>query len=171
MEPDVTLELYVRSLAPRGDGGRLDDHLADLCRLAAAGVADHEVRVWGDAVPVGGPAADTAPAAEALDAVETFAAWADREGAEFPASSATRGTLADGSRSVVEVPGMALAEYRDGELARVTPVVREDRVETVADHVASLRPRSGRDAVAGDADTRAAADGERQGDELFVEPS
>lgn len=155
MEDDtVTLELYVRSLVPRGAGGRLDGILEDLSTLATRSRVDgYEVTVWGDAVGVDGPTSVTRPGAEALATVELFESWADEMGADFPVRETTRGTVADDPLRVLELPPVALAEYRGDDLTKVTPHLRDDAVTTVGDHVGSLlEPSRGETAVDPDAD-------------------
>lgn len=132
-QPQVTAELFVRSLASRGSGDRQETAAETLAALAGEGAVDHyEVHVWGEAVPVD----SDHPIARR---VTEFRDWAASNGAGLSGvERRTVGSLVDEGRTVTTLPTMALAEYHDGDLASVTPYERDGVVYTVEDRLGAL---------------------------------
>lgn len=141
----VTLELYVRSLAPYGSTAQLEGVLDRLDRLEETGtVARYSVEVWGRQVR---PATD-APAAvptDVHDRLAAFRSWADSNGASldpFFETKEVRVSFTDEAYTVVDLPVMALAEYRGDELAFVAPCVDGGATYAVADRLDALEAES-----------------------------
>lgn len=129
-----SVELYVRSLASE-TAARRERVAADLAALSERGsVDDYTVRVWGKEVPADGDHPLT-------DRVTAFREWAGERGVALVGiEERSRGSLVDDGRPVVTLPTMALAEYRDDDLACVTPYRCGDRVVTVRDRLDAMVP-------------------------------
>lgn len=130
---EVTVELFVRSLAPRGCGRLQADAIDTLSELVDRGIVDdYEVRIWGDAVPVDG---DHPIVREVVRLRE----WAATNGAELlGVDRRTAGSLVEEARAVTALPTMVLAEYHDGKLACVSPHERDGVVHTIEDRLGAL---------------------------------
>lgn len=138
----LTVELFVRSLAPDGARRAVESVLERLQRLEAVdAIADLDVHVTGRKVRPNGPAARTAPGAFLLDRVAAFEAWADRTGRSvsgtFRRVEDARGI--DGSdHSGVAFPTAAMAEYEDDDIRFVSPATGTAAVNTVQDRLDTL---------------------------------
>lgn len=137
----VTIELFVRSLSPTAVHERQDELIERLSTLAERGtIADYDVEVWGDAIPLNGATADTTRGKAIRDHVEALRTWGEVNDVELPEGltpTATTGLLGE-SREVVRPPTVTLVEYRDGELEAITPRTEEGTTYTVADHLDAL---------------------------------
>lgn len=135
------VELYVRSLAAE-TAARQERVAADLAALSERGaVDDYTVRVWGREITAVGDHPLT-------DRVDAFRAWAAEMDVELVGfEERAKGSLVDEERPVLALPTMALAEYRDDELACVTPYRCGRRVVTVRDRLDAMAPDD-RDAAA-----------------------
>lgn len=129
----VTLELYVRSLAPHGgEPSRAEISEQVRALVEYGGVDDYELVVWGEALPD-----DTDH--ELSERLAQFRAWAAAHDATLVGfEDRPAGSLVDETREVTSLPTVALAEYRDGDLVGVTPHERDGALRTVADHVGAL---------------------------------
>lgn len=146
--PSLTVELYVRSLAPDGTRLAVESVVERLQRLEAGdAIANFTVHVTGKKVCPHSPTARIEPGTFLLDRVASFEAWADRTGRSV--SGAFRriedAEGIDGSdHSGVAFPTMAMAEYEDGDLRFVSPAAR-DRPSTLfrtdSTSLKTLRPR------------------------------
>ncbi|WP_435197076.1 HTH domain-containing protein [Natronomonas sp. EA1] len=140
-EETVTIELFVRSLSPTAAHERQDELIERLSALAERGtIADYDVEVWGDAIPLNGAAADTPRCKAIRDHVEALRTWGEVNGVELPEGltpTETSGMLGE-SREVVRPPTVTLVEYRDGELEAIAPRTEGGTTYTVADHLDSL---------------------------------
>lgn len=148
----VSVELYVRSLAPDATRPAIEAVVERLQRLEAAGtVAGVTVHVTGGKVCPDGPTARTDAGRFLLDRVASFEAWADRTGRSisgaFRRLEAARGI--DGSdHSGVVFPAMAMAEYEGDDLRFVAPATDGATVHTVRDRldvIESGTPATARD--------------------------
>lgn len=136
----VTADLFVRSLVTAGSGRRLEGTMSTLDELAAGGaLQSFDVTVWGDKVPIAGAVVDTDATRSLLDEVQQLREWAGAADADLLGfEECTVGTLVEQSRPALSLPEMTLVEYRDGEIERVTPNVRDGVVTTVEDHLEML---------------------------------
>lgn len=139
---EITLELAVRTLSPRGCQRRQNEVVRRLNALAERGVVDDvSVSVWGDRVATTTADAETDHGREVLDAVASFREWADDHGLSVDPFFETRESHSEftgESYAALELPAMVLAEYRDGELSWVSPCVDGEEAYTVGDRLATL---------------------------------
>lgn len=123
--------------------GRIEAVLDRLDRLASAGaVADYDVTVWGRAISADHPAAETDTGRRLLERVDAIEDWVEDAGVDVDASFERQlvdRELVGDSYSRTLLPRMAMAEWRDGELASVAPHERgngpvsiEDRLDALA---------------------------------------
>lgn len=139
----VTVELWVRSLSPRGAGGRRSETLRRLERAEDAGIEGFRVRVWGDRIGRSTPESRSEHGRRILERVAEFEGWATERGLSLspafeersPGSDERTGSDPD---RVQVLPEMALAEFRAGELRWVTPCSDGRRTYTVDEHVEAL---------------------------------
>ncbi len=135
-QPEIRLELYVRSLLPRGGCEHQQAVLDRLRGLADGGAIDaFEVTVWGRGF---GPsaAAETDVGRELRELVETFSAWADERGLTLRPRfepRPVRSRLADEEYDAVSFPAMALAAYRGDDLAFLAPCADDATTYAVRD--------------------------------------
>lgn len=136
--PEV--ELYVRSLA--GSVGCQHRALEQLDRLASANELDSfSVDVWGEAIHLSGPALETDRCQSIIDTVHSFRTWADQQGVSldsFYQRTLESSQFTARSHETLRLPVVALAEYEDGNLVRVTPHERNGTVQTVEQHLELL---------------------------------
>jgi len=139
--PD-TVELYVRSLAPGPAGSRQEATIERLERLVdRRAVEEYAVHVWGARVALSTTAARTDAGRFVLDRLAAFRRWAAGADASLEPFFETRETHSSITGEVyatVELPVLALAEYRDGRLTGVSPHAGDDGVETVRDRLDAL---------------------------------
>lgn len=136
----VTAGLFVRSLVTAGNGRRLEGTVTTLTELEAAGeLQGVDVTVWGDKLPIGGELVEADATASLLCQVEQLREWARRADADLLGfEECTVGTLVEQSRPALSLPEMTMVEYRDGEIEKVTPHVRDGVITTVEDHLGAL---------------------------------
>lgn len=143
---ETTVELYVRSLTPRGHSQQ-ESAIERLERLSEAGVlSEFAVEVWGRQVDLSGAAARTDAGQFVLDRVEQFREWARRTGRSVDSFFETRSvesSIRDQEYAALVLPELTLAEYRGGELAFVAPCSDGDAVCTVGDRIDDLEARAG----------------------------
>lgn len=152
VEAATTLEaeLFVRSLAPTGASERQTAILERLRRLAERSVLDDvRVSVWGEQVEVHEEGGQTVSGARVRDRIEAMRSWADEHGRTlepFIETRQRRSTVTGADGTVLVLPVMLLAEYRDGTVVHVTPNADGSEVCTVVDRVTALEetatPRS-----------------------------
>ena len=142
-ETERRVECWVRSLArlPDGPQGRVvrrlewlvtDDRLDTL-----------EVETWPAAVPVDRERLLGSHERTVHQRVTAFEQWADRRGRDLGPGFEEREVGKSYAETPIErvrtLPAVALAEYRDGELVRVTPSVGgDDGLDTVEEHLEDL---------------------------------
>jgi len=139
--PEVTaVHLFVRSLSPDGDGGRVEELVARLDDLAEP--IDTTIHVWGDAVGLEGPLAEALPARFVLGEVADFRDWAARNGAELVGfeTRETACAFTDRECRSLSLPTVALAAIRDGDLVGVAPVRVGGDLVSVEDLLDSVEP-------------------------------
>jgi DNA-binding Lrp family transcriptional regulator len=135
------LELYVRSLSADTVHGPRESVLERLSRLEREGVAaEYTVHVWGRRV-----SPETAARTEAgrflLDRIERFRDRSRRNATStrsFFEPHEVTSSITGESYTAVTVPSLALAEFRDGALRRVTPSADGGTVRTVEDHLDAI---------------------------------
>lgn len=141
----VTLELWIRSIAPTVRTARRDRIVDRVRRLADRNVVDaFECNGWTGVVERddGGEEDGRDHPDQPLRAVlESFERWADRTGRSLEPCFRTRraeSAITGESTVVCRPPTVALAEYHDGELAHVAPSRVDDRVIEIEDRLESL---------------------------------
>jgi len=123
----VELEVYLRSLAPCGAIEYQERILRRASDLAASrAVAGVAVYVWSDGVAPGSAAAETPAGRAVLDRVAAVHEWAERTEASVAPFFETQAVHS------------ALAEFRGGRLAFVSPCLVDGERRTVLDHLATL---------------------------------
>lgn len=142
----ISVELFVRSLAPDGTRPALESVVDRLHRLESAdAIDDIAVHITGRKICPDSPTARTGPGEFLLARVKSFEAWADRTGRSistaFRRSEDARGI--DGSdHSGIAFPTMAMAEYEDGDLRFVSPASEGSTVHAVRDRLDVLEGRT-----------------------------
>lgn len=153
----TTVEVCVRSLSE--DVQPLLDET--LSRLREADAVDEvRVTVWGRSFDPTGAAATTAPGRALAGRLEAFRQWAAENGASFGwfFRPQTVDRLTGGVGTRVDLPTVTLAEYRDGELAFVTPCRLDGRFHTVLGRAERIAGGESRSAAAVDSPERAEPD-------------
>jgi hypothetical protein len=163
----VTVELWARSLSPRGAGRRRSATVRRLERLEGDRIDGFRVRLWGDRIGHSTPEARTERGRAALERVATFREWADERGltlSPFFEERTRESAFTDDGGRVLVLPEMALAEFRAGQLRRVSPCSDGDDSYAVDDHLSALAagPESG-DVGPTPAPTAGATPPEREG--------
>lgn len=157
---DRRIEVWIRSFAP-STGAKRDRALKRARQLGARTDASVEIGVWGKSIERieddstrrrDGPGVGTV-----RDRVEAFTDWADRAGVSiepFFNSRRVESTILGESYRIVRLPTVAVAEYRDGDLAHVAPnrETRSDRTVAAIDRLDELLG----EAAGTDADVRPA---------------
>ena len=154
----VHLELFVRSLSPRGDQSGQAVALRRLEALEGNGTIDgYEVQVCGRELPTRPSDAVTEFGVYLLNRIGVFQEWAARNGRSFGSlfepeevSSAITGER----YTRLVMPMLVLAEYDDRALRFVSPCEGSDRTWSVPDRLAYLAREGDR---AAEADGRLAA--------------
>lgn len=144
-----TVELYVRSLAPRATHDHQEGLVGRLERLRSRGcILDYTVHVWGSRIDLSSAAARTDAGRFIRRRVEEFSEWASESElstGSFFEEEPVRSSITGEEYTATVLPTAALAEYVDEELAFVTPCTDGDTVYTVTDRLeelASARPAS-----------------------------
>jgi hypothetical protein len=149
----TTVEVPVRSLSE--DVQPLLDETLSRLREADA-VEEVRVTVWGRSFDPTGAAAATDPGRALAGRLEAFRRWAAENGASFGRffrpRTVDRLTGDVGTR--VDLPTVTLAEYRDGELAFVTPCRLDGRFHTVQGRADRIAAGESRSAASGDLSDR-----------------
>lgn len=139
--PAVTaVHLFVRSLSPDADGGRVEELVARLDDLAEP--IDTTIHVWGDAVGLDEPLAGAPPARFVLQEVADFRDWAARNGAELVGFETREANCAftDHECRMLSLPTVTLAVTRGDDLVGVAPVRVGDDLVTVDDLLDAVVP-------------------------------
>lgn len=150
-----TVELYVRSLTPRGGRDRMEELLEKLDGLKARGeIAEYSVHVWGTRIDPSSAMAETDAGQFLSGRVQRFVDWAADHGfstGSFFEAEPIRSSITGEEYEAMTLPTATLAEYVDGELSFVTPCTNGETVYTPADRLDALdgngRPANGRRVV------------------------
>ena len=138
----VTVDLHVRSLAPRGGRAQQNAVIEQLDALESAGrIEEFSVHVWGRQVSLSTAAANTDAGQFVLDRVDQFREWAaetDRSIDSFFETRRVKSEVMDEEYAALVLPALTLAEYRDGDLAYVAPCSDDGTVCTVEDRIDAL---------------------------------
>jgi len=145
----VRVELAVRTLSPDGGGNHqaeLIERLRDLERRG--GIDEFSVEVWGKRVGLTNADAGTDHGRRVVETVESFREWADDRDLAVGTFFRTRrveNRITGESYTALELPSMALAEYRDGDLHRMGPCLDPETGETrsVVDRVEAIEADHG----------------------------
>ena len=142
MTEGLHLELYVRSLAPRGFQSRQRAVVERLTQLTETGVVEgHRVVVCGRQIPAKRTDRVTEFGQYLHDRIATFSKWADRNGWSLDHAFAHRtveSSITGETMDLLVLPAMALAEYDGDALRFVAPVTSADAQWTVQDRLDSL---------------------------------
>ncbi|MFB6311487.1 MAG: HTH domain-containing protein [Salinirussus sp.] len=138
----LTVELYVRSLAPRVGHERLDTVVDRLDHLASTGyLADFTVRITGDEIPATPADAVSETGAFLSRRVSSFESWASRTGRSLDASFERR-IVASGiigqTHTAIVPPMIAMAEFLDGDVRYVSPCSDSHGQVSVEDRLTSM---------------------------------
>lgn len=148
-EETVTVDLFVRSLAPIQGRERQEALLGRLEQLTTDGQVDEfSVHVWGDAVATDSALAKTDAGKGVRTLVASFRQWALAENVsveQFFEKREVSSSMTGDSYSALTLPSVAIAEYEDGELVGMGP--HDDGTDTVTvraylDALASRRGQS-----------------------------
>lgn len=147
MEGEITseptrVELWIRSLCPRGQVGTNEQLVTQLERLHEAEViGSFEVHVSGNRLPLSTAVSRTSVGKQALGRYGQFRRWADEAGCsinEFFEVRDVQIECTDESVTTLVFPSAALAEYEGDTLCNLTPRVDGGTVHTVRDRLAEL---------------------------------
>lgn len=137
-----TVELYVRSLAPRAAHDHLEELVETLDRLETRDrIGDYTVHVWGSRIDRTSAAAGTDAGRFVVERVEAFTDWACEQGlstGSFFEEESVESSITGEEYTAMTLPTAALADYVDDELAFVAPCSDGDSVCTVRDRLETL---------------------------------
>lgn len=144
-QTDVRVELYVRSLLPRGAHERQERVIERLERLEAANVvASFEVEVWGTRVGPSTAAARTGAGRAARERLETFVEWAqanDRSLRPCFETHAVASAFTETAYTAIEFPLLTLVEYEDDDIRHVAPSTDGTTTYSVSDRLQAFERR------------------------------
>lgn len=139
---EVTVELFVRSLAPRESRGRIESIVRQLDALVTAGVVTrYRVIPTGAELPATRAAAITDVAGALLDRVAVFREWARATGRSLDVTFERRtgsSRITGEDHDVLVVPTVAMAEYVGDDLRFVAPCAEDGDHWTVLDRLDTL---------------------------------
>jgi len=149
----ISVELYVRSLAPRGVRSTQEgivDRLRDLRESET--VSEFSVCVCGSRVPASRAEVETDVGATLLERIGAFERWAERTGCSLGPlfeRSTVHSSITDETHETIDLPAMVLAEYEGNRLRFVSPCVVDgtlltvpERLDALADTVSTAEPDS-----------------------------
>jgi hypothetical protein len=151
---DVThrLDLYLRSLAPRGGSDRSRRVLDSVEALAANDVVDDvRVSVWGDRLCLDDAFATTEPGRMMLDTVERIQEWGGDDEASARSYFQERevhNSITGAEYTVVVPPEMCLCIHLDTQLSGVFPARIDGHEYSIADYIDRVRALSDIDSQA-----------------------
>lgn len=141
-ESTVSVELYVRSLAPRAGRRRMEETVRRLATLEDRDeIGEYRVYVTGKTIPASPAEAVTDFGAFLCNRIAAFRDWADRTGHSLEPRFTHRAvdSAFTGERyHAVAAPELLLAEYVDGDLRFVAPCDTDGTQVAVADRLARL---------------------------------
>ncbi|WP_254535292.1 HTH domain-containing protein [Halomarina litorea] len=128
-----TVELYVRSLAPREAHQRQERVIESLGDLEERGVIDgFDVLVWGRALCPGSAGAHTGAGRTVSDRLDRIERWVEgtaRSIAQVCRSERLESAITGECHEVVRLPSLALAEFDGDELIHFAPCRADRRVD------------------------------------------
>lgn len=137
-----TVELYVRTLAPRAARDRLERVVARLESLESAdAIGEFSVRVTGKAIPATPAETVTDYGAFLCNRVAVFQEWADRSGNSIAARFERRSVhsqFTGEDYNAIVWPDLVLAEYVEGDLRFVAPCEADGETVTIEDRLQTL---------------------------------
>ena len=137
-----TVELFVRSLAPRAAHDHLEDLVEQIEMLETRDrIQGFTVHVWGSRIDRTSAVARTDAGEFVTERVEAFSEWACENGlsmGSFFEEEPVESRITGEEYTATTLPTAALAEYVDDELAFVAPCSDGDTVWTVADRLDAL---------------------------------
>ncbi len=149
--PTHTAELYVRSLTAKPGRGPDAETLDRLTALEHRGVVDAvDVQIWGREIDLSGRAVRTACGQSLLRRLEAIRQWADDNDRKLPGFETLRTEshpLTGADRETLQLPPVALVEYRDGAVVHVTPHATRSEVYTVTDRIDDLEDAAASEAA------------------------
>lgn len=152
--PETRLELYVRSLLPRGSRGRQETTLRRLKELEASGAVDEVgVVVWGRGLDVSPDALRTDAGERIRQRVGAFQEWAHDQGFSLRTCFSSRQIRSDITGEEYDAllfPSMALAAFREDAVEFVAPSTDGDAVYTVTDLLEAFETADPDDGAAAD---------------------
>ncbi len=138
----VQIEVFVRSLAPRGAEQPQESVVRALERLTERGtVDDYTVTVCGKEVPVDREYAPTSICEHLLSCIDAFEAWAERNDRELTGvfdRKEVYSSITGDDHTCRIAPILAMAEYEGEDLRFVTPSTGRGGRVTVLDRVEEL---------------------------------
>jgi hypothetical protein len=140
-QPEVTVELYLRSLAPRSGRSSVENIVSRLRHLSDRGIiSQYEVEVWGRQVPLDPDGPQTAPGKDIASRIEAFETWAIESDRSLTGieRKQVESSLSGESYSAIAPPGVLAAEYHDGDLAFVAPSTKDGECCSVLDRLTHL---------------------------------
>lgn len=141
-ESTVSVELYVRSLAPRAGRRRMEETVRRLATLEDRdAIGEYRVYVTGKTIPASPAEAVTEFGAFLCNRIAAFRDWADRTGRSLAPRFTRRAvdSAFTGERyHAVAAPELMLAEYVDCDLRFVAPCEDDGTQVTVADRLVRL---------------------------------
>lgn len=137
-----TIDLYVRSLAPRGQQTTQNAIINRLDELESMGaISAYTVHVWGRKVAPLSAAGQTEAGQFISDQVTAFETWADDVGRSldsFFETQAVQSAYRDETHETSVLPAATLAEYEGDTLTFVAPSTDGDTSTTVHDRLDAL---------------------------------
>jgi len=134
-DPDVAVELHVRSELPAPARAQATQVHEGLAVLAGQGAIDIERTTWPNRTPVENPEGDV------RDTYLQYQSWAEAHGYSLSPFFQTRECYtpdAGGWRDWLVTPAICLAVYEDGELSAVYPHTDGPETYTVGDGLEML---------------------------------
>jgi hypothetical protein len=142
MTEGLYVELYVRSLAPRGIQSRQRAVIERLTQLTDTGVVEgHRVLVCGRQIPAKRRDLVTEFGQFLHERIAVFSEWAERNGWSLDHAFSRRtvdSAITGETTDVLALPAMALAEYEGDALRFVAPVTSADAQWTVQERLDAL---------------------------------
>lgn len=145
------IELYVRSLCPRGSHRRQERVFERLDSLDETDrISGFSVTVWGRRIEAGASHTEQGRTIRTrLDEFEQWARQADVSLRSFYQSRTVESEMLGETVSAITLPVMGMAEYVDGELVHVAPCTDGDTVRSVEDRLSRLEGEPAVPAAAG----------------------
>lgn len=137
----LTLEVYVRSLAPRAIQSHQEEIFRRLERLEAIGIVDeYAVELWGRELPANPPDGD-AIGQDIRNRIGQFRRWASAADVSLEPGFSTetvRSTITGETSTRIRVPAITLAEYVGDDLQFVSPCTDDGTAITVTDRLDAI---------------------------------